>query len=76
MSIVYCSASNIIDNICDTVPLEKLKYYSANKPALPYIAWGLIWDNTGQVEISKQKGENRFNSTIWDELKFKNRKDS
>ena len=30
--------------ICDTIPLDKLKVNSANKPALPYIIWGLIQD--------------------------------
>ena len=24
--------------------LDKLKYYSTNKPALLYVTWGLIWD--------------------------------
>ena len=37
MNIVYHSAPNINKNICDTVPLDKLKYYSTNEPALLYI---------------------------------------
>ena len=39
MSIVYCSASNIIDNIHDTLPLDKFMYHITDKPALPYITF-------------------------------------
>ena len=54
MSIVYCSAPNINDNKCDTVPIDKLKYYSANEPAMTYMTWGLIWDlKTETEEIPK-----------------------
>ena len=38
------------NNICDTVPLDKLKYDSTNKLALPYITWGLIWDSKNRKE--------------------------
>ena len=38
------------NNICDTVPLDKLKYHSANKPALLYITWGLIQDSKNRKE--------------------------
>ena len=53
---MWCIAvsPDINNNICDTVPLDKLKYYSANKQALPYITWGLIWDlKTETQEIPK-----------------------
>ena len=39
--VLQCTQYN---NIPDTVPLDKLKYDSANKPALLYIRWKLIWD--------------------------------
>ena len=39
MSVVYHSAPDINNNTCDTAPLDKLKYYSTNKPALPYITF-------------------------------------
>ena len=41
LSIVYCSASNINNNICDTVPLDNSSNIVQIKPALQYITWGL-----------------------------------
>ena len=37
MSIVYCSALDMINNIHDNIPPGNLSRYSTDKPALPYI---------------------------------------
>ena len=44
MSIVYCSASNKNNNICDTIPLYTSSNIMQISTTLPYITWGLIWD--------------------------------
>ena len=53
MSIVYYSAPDINKNICDIVSLDKLKYYSTNKPALPYIPMN-EYDNVTMI-VGKYK---------------------
>ena len=41
--------------MCNTIPLDKPKENSTNKPVLPYITWGLIWDTKIEDGILKNK---------------------